>query len=85
MLFRSAAGGTGAFLKDEKLASLGWEGVSQIVSLLKGFYDLESLRDRLFVLRAAMEANYGELTEAVRKMFPLEELKVVESVLNRRY
>ncbi len=74
-----------AFLKDEKLASLGWEGVSQIVSLLKGFYDLESLRDRLFVLRAAMEANYGELTEAVRKMFPLEELKVVESVLNRRY
>ncbi len=70
-----------AFSKDNELAALGGEGASRVVGVLKGFYDLGSLKDRLFVLRAAMEVGYGELVQAVRALFSPEEGEAVEQAL----
>ena len=71
------------FSKDEEVMSKGIEGARQVVCLLEDFYDLTSLKDRLFVLRAAMETGCQELIGAVRERFGSEELEVVEQALNR--
>lgn len=68
--------------EDQSLASQGREGARRVVELLRGFYNLSSLRDRLFALRAAMGSGYGELTQAIRELFQPEELEVVERALN---
>ena len=70
--------------EDQPLASRGREGARQVVKLLRGFYDLSSLRDRLFALRASMGAGYGELTQEIRELFQPKELEVIEQALNRR-
>lgn len=71
------------FSKDEQFVSQGREGAEQVMSLLENFYDLTSLKDRLFILRAAMESGYQELTQSIRDRFRAEELEVVEQTLNR--
>lgn len=71
-----------AFGKDEKTTALGRDGAVQVAAFLgRTFYDFGSLKDRLFVLRAAMAAGYQQLTEVLRELFTPEELAAVEKTL----
>lgn len=73
-----------AFRQD--LAKTGQEksGASKVAALLgKSFYDFTSLKDRIFVLRAAMDARYPELIEVIRGLFTPEELAQVDRALNK--
>ena len=47
----------------------------------RSFYDFRTLKDRLFVLRAAMAADYEALTAVMRAMFTDQELAAVEQGL----
>ncbi|MCI8983593.1 MAG: glycosyltransferase [Hungatella sp.] len=54
-------------------------GALQVASLLeKSFYDFTSLKDRMFVLRAAESAEYQELIQILRGLFSEEELKALD-------
>ena len=57
------------------------DAASVAAFLGQSFYDWGSLKDRLFVLRAAMSSGYGELVEIIRGMFTPEELAQVDSAL----
>lgn len=71
-----------AFSRDTQTALLGEEGARQIAAFLgNNFYDLNSLKDRLFVLRAAIAAGYQELVRVIRGMFTPEELQAVDRAL----
>ena len=48
------------------------------------FYNFQSLKDRIFVLRAAMDANYAELVEVIRGLFSPEEIEQVDRGLGKR-
>jgi hypothetical protein len=57
-------------------------GARQITELLgRAFYDYNTLKDRLFVLRAAMRARYRGVVTALRETFSQEEWKIVERAL----
>lgn len=71
-----------AFHRDEGTTRLGEAGAAQVAEFLgKNFYDLQVLKDRLFVLRAAMAAGYPELVSVMRRTFTPEELAAVEKAL----
>lgn len=73
-----------AFRQD--LAEAGQEksGAPEVAALLgRSFYDFTSLKDRIFVLRAAMDARYPELIEVIRGLFTPEELAQVDRALNK--
>ncbi len=71
-----------AFSKDPEISMKGEEGARAVAEFLGGnFYDFNSLKDRLFVLRAAMSAGYADLVRIVRGMFTPEELKSVDQAL----
>lgn len=73
-----------AFYKDEKTAKMGEEGAVQVAAFLqKSFYDFHSLKDRLFVLRAAMAAKYEALVIVMRKLFTPEEMAAVDKALEQ--
>ncbi|MEY8339503.1 glycosyltransferase [Lachnospiraceae bacterium 62-35] len=69
-----------SFRQDE---SNGKEGTaaSLVEFLGKNLYDFHILKDRLFVLKAAMKAEYQSLIQAIRGMFTPEELKIVDMAL----
>ena len=49
------------------------------------FYDFSTLKDRLFVLRGAIGAGYGELVKVMREIyFSPEELAVVDAALSNQ-
>ena len=48
----------------------------------KNLYDFSSLKDRLFVLRAAMRAEYTSLVQMIRGLFTPEELASVDRALS---
>lgn len=50
----------------------------QVLDFLGKLYDLTSLRDRLFIRKAAEETEYGELAWALRALFSQEELQIIE-------
>ncbi|MCI8584792.1 MAG: glycosyltransferase family 2 protein [Lachnospiraceae bacterium] len=72
-----------AFRRDLEGAGQGEAGAAQVAALLgKGLYDFQNLKDRLFVLRAAMAADYGSLTRVLeRELFTPEELLAVKQNL----
>ncbi len=74
------------FSKDPQITAQGKEGARQIVTLLENnFYNLTSLKDRLFLLQAARASDYQELITEIRRLFRPEELAVVERTLNKGY
>ncbi len=72
-----------AFCKDLEGSGQGEEGAVQVAALLgRTFYHYENLKDRLFVLRAAMAADYRSLVQVIKKeLFTSEELSAVEQSL----
>lgn len=73
-----------AFGRDEGTTRLGEAGAVQVAEFLgKTFYDLSVLKDRLFVLRAALAAGYQDLTAVMRRTFAPEELAAVEKALGQ--
>lgn len=73
-----------AFRQDMTAAGRGMDGAGEVAELLgKSFYDFRSLKDRLFVLRAATDAAYPELVEVIRGLFTPEELVQVDRALNK--
>ncbi len=73
-----------AFSKDEGTVRMGEEGAMQVAGFLKNaFYDFYSLKDRLFVLRAAMAAKYEALVAVMRKLFTPEEMAAVDRALEQ--
>ncbi len=71
-----------AFSEDPQSATEA--GARELVGFLgKSLYDLGALRDRIFVLRAAMAAGYGALIVVMRETFTAEELTAVDNALGR--
>ena len=55
---------------------MGHEGLG------RSLYDFQTLKDRLFVLKAAMAAGYEDLILLIKGMFTCEELEIVEQSLS---
>ena len=73
-----------AFWKDEGTVKMGKEGAAQVAAFLQNsFYDFRSLKDRLFVLRAAMASPYKDLVTVMRKLFTPEEMAAVDRALEQ--
>lgn len=74
-----------AFRKDLEGSGQGEVGAVQVAALLgKGLYDFQNLKDRLFVLRAAMATEYGSLIQVIeREWFTQEELLAVKQSLGK--
>ena len=73
-----------AFYGDEETIKKGKDGAVEVAAFLgKSFYDFRSLKDRLFVLRAAMAAGYQELILVMRETFTPEELVAVDRALGK--
>lgn len=71
-----------AFRKDPGTAARGEEGALEVLEFMgRSFYDLSTLKDRIFVLRAAMDAGYQSLVAVIRRMFTPEELAAVDQSL----
>lgn len=75
-----------AFHKDANIGSLGEAGAEEVAGFLGNtFYNFSTLKDRLFVLRAAMGAEYGALVKVMRDIyFTPEELAAVDVALARQ-
>ena len=72
-----------AFKIDESAGIEGGTRASDVVAFLgRNLYDFTNLKDRLFVLKAAMKAEYATLVEGVRALFTPEELQSVDRALN---
>lgn len=50
----------------------------QVIGFLGKLFDLNRLKDRLFILKAARESGYGELERLIRTSFSTEELICLE-------
>lgn len=50
----------------------------QVLGFLGKLYDFRGLKERLFVLRGAMETEYGELAQLLREAFSPEELAYLD-------
>lgn len=72
-----------AFRVDESSGRAGAADAMTLVAFLgKNLYDFSSLKDRLFVLRAAMRAEYTSLVQIIRGLFTPEELASVDRALS---
>lgn len=73
-----------AFHQDMLSRAQEKSGAGQVAELLgKSFYHFSSLKDRMFVLRAATDAGYPELVEVIRSLFSSEELAQIDRALNK--
>lgn len=72
-----------AFHRDPNIGMLGEAGAGEVAGFMGNtFYNFSTLKDRLFVLRAAMGAEYGALVKVMREIyFSPEELAAVDSSL----
>ena len=73
-----------AFRDDEGTAAKGEQGIREVLAFLENFYDLHSLKDRMFVLGAAQAAQYPGLILAIRSLFTPEELAAIDQAMSRR-
>ena len=74
-----------AFHRDMAKRGREKDGAAEVAALLgNAFYNFQSLKDRIFVLRAAMDANYAELVEVIRGLFSPEEIEQVDRGLGKR-
>lgn len=72
-----------AFKIDESAGIEGGTKSADVAAFLgRNLYDFTSLKDRLFVLKAAMKAEYPSLVETMRTLFTPEELQSVDRALN---
>ena len=72
-----------AFGRDESTTKAGVSGAAQVAAFLgSNFYNFQSLKDRLFVLRASMAAGYEALTSVMRGTFTAQELVAVDKSLS---
>ena len=73
-----------SFLADPQTVSMRQEGAQQIAEYLGNtFYDFCKMKDKLFVLRAAIAAGWEDLVLIIRKLFTCEELVVVDNALRK--
>lgn len=71
-----------AYRKDLAASGNSEPGAREVADLLgRGVYDYNTLKDRLFVLRAAMRAKYRGVVTAIRETFSPEEWAVVDRAL----
>ena len=71
-----------AFLRDPGTGGKGRAGAQDVAVFLGGnFYQFQSLRDRLFVLKAAIGAGYQELVKVMKETFAPQELAAVDQAL----
>lgn len=71
-----------AFQRDMFNNGKGMAGALEVAAFLeRAFYDYHVLKDRILVLRAAMEADYEELVQVIRGLFTPEELAAVDQSL----
>lgn len=74
-----------AFHRDMMSHGRQKEGAEEVAALLgRSFYHLQSLKDRIFILRAAMDAGWGELVEVIRGLFSPEEMEQVDRGLGKK-
>lgn len=74
-----------AFQKDMENNSKGAASAGEVAKFLgNSFYDFYTLKDRLFVLRTAMNIEYRELIEVMKRTFSPEELDAVENALEKK-
>ena len=74
-----------AFLKDPGTGGRGRDGAVETVAFLgNNFYQLQSLKDRLFILQAALSAGYEELLKVLKETFTIEEFNAVDQALGGR-
>ncbi len=75
-----------AFHRDSNIGGLGEAGAGEVAGFMGNtFYDFSTLKDRLFVLRGAIGAGYGELVKVMREIyFSPEELAVVDAALSNQ-
>lgn len=72
-----------AYKRDMTASGRGEAGAGEVAGFLgRAFYDFGTMKDRLFVLRAAMGARYGELVTVMRRSFSPEELAAVDKALS---
>lgn len=57
---------------------------AEVTSFLERIYDFSSLKDRVFLLRAAMKAEYGELVKMIRDACSKEELACFDQSMRQR-
>lgn len=57
---------------------------ADVAIFLGTLYDINSLRDRIFILRAAMEADYGNLVKVVRGVCSKDELECFDRSMEQR-
>lgn len=71
-----------AFRRDaESSIGDGNSAAELAIFLGRAFYDFQTLKDRLFVLKAAVSAGYAELVTILKGMFTPQELEIVERSL----
>lgn len=57
--------------------------VPEFASFLSNLYDMNSLKDRIFLLRAAMQANYEDMVQLIRGTFSEEELACFDQAVGQ--
>ena len=67
-----------AFCRDGQTAKRDQDGAPEVLVFLKKIYDLQILKDRMFLLKAAQEARYEALVKLLRGTFSQEELFVLD-------
>ena len=71
-----------AFSIDECSKRPGASSAEAVASFLgQNLYDFTTLKDRLFVMKGAMKAGYGNMVQVMRRTFSPEELQVVDQAL----
>lgn len=71
-----------ALLKDPGTGGRGKTGAEETAVFLgSNFYQLQSLKDRLFILQGAMGAGYQDLVEIIKGTFTREEFAAVDKAL----
>ena len=72
-----------AFCKEAETGKKRGNGAEELLAFLgRSLYDFQTLKDRLFVLKAAMAAGYEDLILLIKGMFTCEELEIVEQSLS---
>lgn len=73
-----------AFKYEEERGSMGKQNSARAAVCLSSLYDMDKLKDRIFLLRAAMEADYEELVKIVRGACGSEELACFDRSMEQR-
>lgn len=57
----------------------------QVLTFLGKIYDLDSKKDRLFILKAAMGARYEGMIQLIKETFPAQEMEVLEQTMAKMW